>query len=105
MLKYLSNNPMFCHIQLHKTEFGNEAPLTITRGKMHDYLGMALDYTEKGKVKIKMIDYLERMFRDLPIEFQEEFSGEASSPAVNHLFTVDDNQTKLDETRAQFFHT
>jgi hypothetical protein len=52
-----------------------------------------------------MMDYLEKMFRDLPIEFQEEFSGEASSPAANHLFTVDDNQTKLDETRAQLFHT
>jgi hypothetical protein len=35
-------------------EFGKEAPITITRGKVHDYLGMTLDYSEKGKVKIKI---------------------------------------------------
>jgi hypothetical protein len=34
-------------------EFGKEAPITITRGKVHDYLGMTLDYCEIGKVKIK----------------------------------------------------
>jgi hypothetical protein len=62
---------------------------------------MTLDYTEKGKAKIKMLDYLVRMFEDLP----EAFSGETSSPAANHLFTVDDNQMKLDEKRAQLFHT
>jgi hypothetical protein len=32
-------------------------------------------------------------------------AGEATSPAANHLFAVDDNQTKVDEERAQFFHT
>jgi hypothetical protein len=43
-------------------EFGNEAPLTITMGKVHDYLGrMTLNYSETGKVKIKMLDYVERI--------------------------------------------
>jgi hypothetical protein len=88
-------------IKLIDSEFGNEAPLTVTRGKIHEYLGMTLDYTEKGKVETKMLDYLLRIFEDLP----EEFAGEAASPAANHLFTVDHNQTKLDEKRAQFFHT
>ena len=37
-------------IKLIDDEFGNEAPITVTRGKVHDYLGMTLDYTEKGKV-------------------------------------------------------
>jgi hypothetical protein len=31
-------------------EFGKEAPLTITRGKVHEYLGMQLDFTTPGKV-------------------------------------------------------
>jgi hypothetical protein len=48
-----------------------------------------------------MVDYVEKMLADLP----EETNGEAPSPAANHLFTVDDNQTKVDEKKAQFFHT
>jgi hypothetical protein len=32
-----------------------DAPLTITRGKVHDYLGMTIDYRVKGKVGITMV--------------------------------------------------
>ena len=45
-------------IDLLEMEFGNEAPLTKTRGKVHEYLGMTIDYSEKGKVKFSMIDYV-----------------------------------------------
>jgi hypothetical protein len=62
---------------------------------------MTLDYSEKGKVKIKMVDYVEKMLADLPTEMD----GTAPTPAANHLFTVNDNQTKVDEQKAQFFHT
>jgi hypothetical protein len=82
-------------------QFGKEAPLTVTRGKVHDYLGMTLDYSVKGKVMIKMLDYAEKMLADLP----EEMNGVAPTPAANHLFEVDESQTKVDEKRAQFFHT
>ena len=32
--------------------------LTVHRGKVHNYLGMDLDYSKKGKVGIGMIRYL-----------------------------------------------
>jgi hypothetical protein len=32
--------------------YGKEAPLVVTRGKVHDYLGMTLDFSVKGKVKV-----------------------------------------------------
>ncbi len=35
-------------------EFGVEAPITINRGKVHDYLGMTLDYSEEGKVSVPL---------------------------------------------------
>jgi hypothetical protein len=88
-------------IDLINTVFGKEAPITVTRGPIHDYLGMMLDYSKKGKVKIKMIDYVKKMLADLP----DEMNGEAPTPAGNHLFMVDNNQTKVDEQKAQFFHT
>ena len=37
-------------IELINKEFRKEAPLTVNRGKVHDYLGMTLDFTEEGKV-------------------------------------------------------
>jgi hypothetical protein len=73
-------------------EFGKEAPITITRGKVHNYLGMTLDYSEKGKVKIKMLDYVDKMLTDLPAEMD----GEALSPAANQFLTVNDDQTMVD---------
>jgi hypothetical protein len=32
--------------------------MTVSRGKVHKYLGMMLDYTTKGQVKITMFDYV-----------------------------------------------
>ena len=32
-------------IDLLKKEFGKEAPLTVTRGKIHEYLGIKIDYS------------------------------------------------------------
>jgi hypothetical protein len=62
---------------------------------------MTLDYSEKGKVKIKMLDYVDKMLANLPAEMD----GEAPSPAATHLLTLKDDQTKVDEKKAQFFHT
>jgi hypothetical protein len=57
---------------------------------------MTLDYSEKGKVKIKILDYVDKMLADLPAKID----GEAPSPAPNHLLTVNDDQIKVDENKA-----
>lgn len=38
--------------------YGKHKALTINRGKIHDYLGMILDFSDKGKVKVQMYDYI-----------------------------------------------
>ena len=53
-------------IKLIDNEFGKESPITVTRGKVHDYLGMTLDYSTKGKVMIKMLDIVAKMLAELP---------------------------------------
>jgi hypothetical protein len=35
--------------------------MTVNRGKVHTYLGMTLDYTVRGQVKISMIDYVDEI--------------------------------------------
>eukprot|EP00957_Ditylum_brightwellii_P141087 10748881-Ditylum_brightwellii.AAC.1 len=52
------------------------------------------------KVKILMIDYIDKLLKDLP----EDFNGEAATPAENHLFEVDKNSDKLNDHDAEFFH-
>ena len=68
---------------------------------MHNCLGMTLDYSEKGKVMINVLDYAEKMLADLP----EEMNGVSPTLAADHLLDVDANQTKVNVKRAQFFHT
>ena len=40
-------------------KFGKLEPLTVTRGKQHEYLGINLDYRQKGKVLLSMIPYIQ----------------------------------------------
>jgi len=42
-------------------KFGQESPLVTSLGKTLEYLGMCLDYTTKGKVKISMYEYINKM--------------------------------------------
>jgi hypothetical protein len=81
-----------------------EAPLTVTRGKVHDYLGMTLDFTEEGKVMIKMDDYVEGILE----EARDDMSGESATPAADHLFTVNeepDSEHMLSTDDSEYFHT
>ena len=63
----------------------------MKRGKVHHYLVMVLDYTIDGKVQISMNEYIEEMLKTLP----EDMSGESSSTAGNHLFTVNPDAISL----------
>ena len=82
--------------------YGEMQEVTQTRGKVHDYLGMTIDYSKKGKVQVKMVDYVENMLKDLE---EPEFQGEATTPAANHLFTVnEDDPELLNEEKAELFH-
>ena len=41
-----------------------------SRGKVHEYLDMALDYTEEGKLKIGMSKYLDATIAGFPQKYQ-----------------------------------
>ena len=81
-------------------EFGKEAPLSITRGKVHEYLGMNLDFGTKGKVKISMVNFIDEMLDDLPVDMK----GTSATPASNNLFVVNEKGKKLEEKMSDFFH-
>ena len=84
-----------------KTLYGKHRKLTVLRGKRHKYLGMTLDYTKKGKVKVNMVKYV----HDTWTMFPEELDGKVATPAAEHLFEVREDAPALEEGRRQTFHT
>ena len=48
------------------SEYGKIPIMTITRGKVHKYLGMTIDYSSPGKLILSMIDYIRKMLDDIP---------------------------------------
>eukprot|EP00978_Attheya_sp_CCMP212_P044734 scaffold320412_cov39-Attheya_sp.AAC.1 len=81
--------------------FGTETPITVKRGKFHDYLGMTLDFSSPGKVRVTMIDYIKNMLADLP----SDMDGAAATAAPTHLFEVNiTDPIMLDEDNATLFH-
>ena len=88
-------------VWLNKT-YGGYGKVKCTRGKVHDYLGMTFDFSQKGKVIIDMVDYIASMVDDSPIKLKP---GEAApSPAAEDLFSAPTGDN-LDRTRAEQFHT
>jgi hypothetical protein len=81
--------------------YGKEAPLVVTRGKVHDYLGMTIDFSEDGKVKITMVNYIKEMLEELPADM----AGESATPAANHLFTIRGEPVHLSAASSDMFHT
>ena len=41
--------------------------MTVVRGKVHEYLGMSIDFETPGEVKLTMYDYIQKMINDLPV--------------------------------------
>jgi hypothetical protein len=82
--------------------YGKEAPLSVTRGKVHDYLGMTLDFSVDGKVTFSMNDYIENVLDDAPDD--KAFAGTAATPAAHHLFDVSSSADKLPAEAMEKFH-
>ena len=84
-----------------QARFGKEAPLTVNRGKIQDYLGMTIDFSEDGKVMFKMEDYVQNMIDEAP---EILMKGAMSTPAANHLFEVNPDAVKLGKVEAETYH-
>jgi hypothetical protein len=86
-------------ITMLEGEFGKKGPLSISRGKVHNYLGMTLDFSKPGSVVVEMFDYIDTMVNDMP----EDMRGSAVTPAANHLFNVNESATKLTTQQSEDF--
>ena len=84
-----------------KARFGKDAPLTVTRGPVHEYLGMTIDFSRPGTVQFHMKAFIDDLIAETPPEL---LKGMAASPGGQHLFTVNEDCPKLSEKQAELFH-
>ena len=81
-------------------EYGQVREVTATRGPRHDYLGMTLDFSTPGEVKIDMKDYVKSMVEEFPLDLP----GTSRTPANENLFKVDRGKP-ISSLKAEAFHT
>ena len=76
--------------------------MKVCRGKVHEYIGMTLDFNAPGKVKVTMLPYMKEIVDDFTKQ-----SGDlktAATPAAEHLFKIDEDAVKLSEEMGKVFH-
>ncbi len=89
--------------------------MKVSRGKVHKYLGMTLDFTTKGQVKISMVDYVKEVVDAWDKAPQLDNDGFAmvksrrgtkgkKCAAPEDLFRIDKDLTKLNTEMSTAFH-
>ena len=77
--------------------------MKVSRGKVHTYLGMTLDYSTPGQVKVSMYDYVEEILTAFA-KADPKAAGTKSSAAPDNLFKVNEDCEKLHTSKAVEFH-
>ena len=84
--------------------YGAIGEVKVTRGKLHEYLGMKLDYIMKGQVSIDMVEHIKSMVESFPQEYLSKMKRVAS-PWNENLFKVNESSPSLPKEMAEQFHT
>lgn len=109
MVAWLMDDLKISHIKLEvvtklieciNSMYGHKKLLSVTRGMVHKYLEMTLDFHTSGKVKILMKKYIKKMLSELP----DSMNGEAMNLAAQYCFEMNLDAIKLDTSDAEFFH-
>ena len=89
-------------IDLTKDHFGD---LTVTRGKMHNFLGMNIHINDEKNVEIEMKKQLEEAVEAFEIAEGESVTESVTSPASRHLRESNDDYEKLTTVKSEVIHS
>ena len=101
-VSHMDANEVGKFIQQMEETFGKDTLLSVSRGRTHDYLGMTLDFCNKGEVRIDMEHYIDMMLHDAPTEMD----GVSNTSVAAHLFKTNLEDPKLlgNEKKKIFVH-
>jgi uncharacterized Fe-S cluster-containing protein len=77
--------------------------ITVSRGKIHKYIGMTLDYRVQGQVKITMLDYVDEILAAVD-KAEPKVGCTKTSAAPNSLFKFEKDCEKLAQAKAVELH-
>jgi hypothetical protein len=77
--------------------------MTVSRGKIHKYLGMTLDSSVPGQVKITMLEYVNDIIAAFD-KAEPKGGGTKTNAAPDSLFKVNEDCEKLAQVKAVEFH-
>jgi hypothetical protein len=77
-------------------KFGKDSRLKTSRGNVLDYLGIYIDYRQKGKVKFSMQEYIMKLLGEVP----RDMDGTAKTTVANYLFNISDTTKKWPHDKA-----
>ena len=81
-------------------KYGKVGDMTMKQGKIHDCLGMALDFAKEGKCIVNMEEYIDKILTGLP----EDMNGVATTPVADHMFKTHSDTSKLSKEKANLFN-
>ena len=75
----------------------------MTRGLVHEYLGMTFDLRERGEVVLSQYDFVKKLYTELPDDMKT--GRYRYSPALEDLlFKINESSPKLDCARKEKYH-
>lgn len=87
--------------------YGDIMSLSISRGKIHDYLGIVFDYTKSNEVKVTMYQYIDRLLDNVPEVFLKGIG--LVTPASENLYDLWDVNFQecelLTDTERERYHS
>ena len=81
--------------------YGTHGPVTSTRGREHDYLGMKLIFHEGGELEVDMKRYVKEMLEEFPVALKK--GKTAMTPATSDLFSAGKGKV-LNDDQQEVFH-
>ena len=87
--------------QINRTFKTKNQSLSVTEGKVHDYLGILIVYNRKDCVTFTMYNYLEDILKEA--NEQGDMNGLAVTPVWDSLFTIDKASLKYRVTARFLF--
>ena len=102
LMGHYNPNIVTLYIRKLQKEYGSLEDLTVTRGKVHEYLGMTVDFRVKLEVQFSQYDFLKKLFNSLPESMP---LGLKYTAAPEYLFKTTDVSCPLDDVRKEQFHT
>ena len=94
---------LFIHlIKLLDSVYGSQDPLTITRGKVYEFLEITINFSLRRGVAFSQYDFIKKFWKSLPDDLRKPYHN---SPTLEYLFKVDKNAEVLDARRKDDYHT